>query len=264
MKQDAASTGSTEVAAAGFAAPPPEAEESKDATELKISAGGVLSAGNSRSLAFTSAGDFRLRRGDDQLSVAVAGNYGRSRAARGEPMQTTVENLQGRVRYDRFVTEHLALFFATSARRDRFQGLDLRLNLDPGFAYYFIDEKESQFWSELGYDLQYDVRRDDALDAAAAEGQDLDKTDLRHSARAFLGYKRSLNGQVHFSTGLEYLLGLPETDYWRLNWDAALSASVGGAFSIATTVSLKYDHHPLPLVEELDALTAVNLVYALQ
>ncbi len=178
-------------------------------------------------------------------------------------METTVENLQSKLRYDRFISERVALFLALSGRHDRFQGLDLRLNLDPGVAYYFVDEKEQRFWTELGYDLQYDVRRDENIAAAAADGETVEKTEVRHSGRLFVGYENKLNDAVNFTTGLEYLQDVQDTTNWRLNYDAGLNSSIGSGFSVATTFSLKYDHNPLPNVEKTDTVTAVSLVYKL-
>ena len=63
-----------------------------------------------------------------------------------------------------------AVFGAVSARHDRFQGLELRINLDPGVSYYFIDEEKQQLWLEGGYDFQHDIRRDDAIADAYADG----------------------------------------------------------------------------------------------
>ena len=79
-----------------------------------ISAGGVLSTGNSRSGAVTAAADTRVRRGKNQLSAVAAANYSRS-GAPGAPVETTVENYQGTIRYDRFLTEKFAIFMAISA-----------------------------------------------------------------------------------------------------------------------------------------------------
>ena len=263
MDQERASTGKTEITGAGFEKRAEPPEPGKDTTEAKVAAGGLFAAGNTRSMAVTSSGKLRVRRNVHQFSAAAAGNFARSAADASEGMETTVENLQGKVRYDYFLTDSVALFLASSARRDRFQGLALRLNLDPGIAYYFINEKKHQLWTEVGYDLQYDLRRDEALAAAAAEGKPLDRGDLRHAGRLFLGYENNINQAVAFSTGVEYLQGVPETEYWRLNWDAELSSSIGGNFSVATTVSIKYDNKPLPSIERTDAITAVSLVYQL-
>ncbi len=267
--QAPATSGSTDVAEEGFQTTAEVPEDSKDATEMFVSAGGLLATGNSRSLSLTGAANFRLRRDVHQFSAVAAANYGRAAPARGEPIETTVENYQGRARYDLFFAEKLAAFLQVSARRDRFQGLNMRLNIDPGFAYYFIDAKAQQFWSELGYDFQYDVRRDEArLDPET--GNIADKTQARHNGRAFVGYDNKLSKAVSFYAGVEYLQGLSpfEDDTtgdvnWRLNVDTGLTSKVAESLSIATTLTVKYDNNPLPGLAETDTVTAVNLVYNL-
>jgi putative salt-induced outer membrane protein len=178
-------------------------------------------------------------------------------------METTLENVQGRVRYDRFFTKVVTGFLAVSASRDRFQGLDLRLNVDPGVAFYVIDQKSHQLWTEVGYDLQHDVRRDDLIAAAALDGEDVDKSETRHNARGFVGYDNSINEEVTFNTGVEYLQSVQETKNWRLTWDAGLSSNIGSSFAVATTFTLKFDNNPLPGVKKTDAITAVSIVYTL-
>jgi putative salt-induced outer membrane protein len=261
-----ATAGSTEVAQEGFQAPtllPPE-EESKDASTLKLTVGGFVSQGNSRTLALTAGGDYFLRRGASQLTALAALNYGRSAPAAGEPYATTVENYQGRVRYDYFFAPGVAAFGAVSARRDRFQGLDLRLNFDPGVAYYFIDEKGHRLWAELGYDLQYDLRNEDFIAAALAlDGTVIAESEARHNIRSFVGYDNQLSEMIKFSAGLEYLQNVTEARNARLNGDAALTAQVYQNLSVATTLAVKYDNNPLPGVEDTDVITALNLVYTM-
>lgn len=267
--QTPATGGSTEVAKEGFqAVATPVPETDKDTSALKLSAGGFLSQGNSRSLAFTSSADYLLRRSASQFSAIAAVNYGRSAAGQGAPYETTVENYQARVRYDYFFATSVAGFFSVSARRDRFQGLDLRLNIDPGLAYYFIDEKSHRFWAELGYDLQYDLRNQDFIDDAQADATppsslDLPETETRHNVRAFIGYDNQLSDAVKFGTGLEYLQNVTEAENARLNYDAALTAQLNQDFSIATTFALKFDNNPLPGVEKTDMILALNLVYTM-
>ncbi|MEI9939516.1 MAG: DUF481 domain-containing protein [Pseudomonadota bacterium] len=258
-----ATEGSTDVATSGFEKADKVKADAKDATELEISAGGLASAGNSRSLAATSAGKFRLRRGSDQIGAAIAANYAESSVNKGEGLQTTVENFQGKLRYDRFLAGSFAVFGAVSARHDRFQGLELRINLDPGFGYYFIDEDKQQFWLEAGYDFQHDIRRDDAIADADADGFLLAKTNDRHSLRAFVGYSSDLSDSVKVASGLEYLQGLDPATNYRVNWDGSVNSSVGKGFSIATAVSVRYDHNPIPDVEKTDIVTSISLVYHL-
>ncbi len=262
LKQDAASKGVENVVSTGFEAAHKAAEdEAKDATELKVSAGGMSTGGNSRTLALTASAKARMRRGMNEVNEAVVGNYGRSAANSDEPMETTVENLQAKVRYDRYLSSPFALFLGVSGLHDRFQGLDLRLNVDPGVAYYLIDDKLHRLWPELGYDFQYDVRYQETIDEAAAQGQYLSDTAARHSARAFLGYENGLAGSVDFDTGIEFLKSLSESENWRLNWDTAFHAAVAGNFSLAVTFSLKYDNNPLPGIRDTDLTSALSLVY---
>ncbi len=270
LQTKTATSGSTDVAKTGFETVDRAAATADDATELKLVAGGLLASGNSRSVALTASGQFRIRREANQLSVLAAANYGRSAADADGPMETTIENYQGRARYDRFLSKQLALFVAIGARHDRFQGLDLRFNAAPGLAYYVIDEKTQQLWGELGYDLQRDVRTSDAIAAAAEAGTPIDKAETRHNARLFLGYNNSISESVSLNTGLEYLLGLSpwenelnKRNNWRLTWDAGVTAKVSDKFALSSTLSVRYDNNPLPEVRRTDALMAMNLVYTL-
>lgn len=262
MQTTTATTGSTEITSGSFDTAK-EAGDEKDVTEAKLQAGVLLSTGNSRSLAATGAGSMRLRRGANEFSALAAVNYARSAPTPESEVETTMENYQGKLRYDRFVSDRFSLFLSLSARRDRFQGLASRLNLDPGFAYYFIVEEKQRLWGELGYDLQYDVRTNAAIDDSAAEGSLLDKTNSRHSARGFLGYHVNVNENVSFDTGAELLVAIPKTENWRLNWDTSITAALDTRFSLGATFNLRYDNNPLPGVEELDTITAMNLICTL-
>lgn len=263
MKAKTATGGQETVASAGFEAPVAKPEAAKDTTELKLSAGGLFAGGNSKSVAATGSTKLHLRRENNALDAALAGNYGEA-APQGEgEMIRTVENYQGKIRYDRFVADRFALFLALSGLHDRFLGLDLRLNLDPGLAYYFVDIPKHRLWAELGYDFQYDFRRERTIRLALAEGNQLDRSEVRHSGRFFLGYSNAINEAFTFDTGFEYLQALKETKNFRINWDVGINSRVGGNFSIATTLNVRYDHNPLPDVKRTDVTSAVSLVYQL-
>lgn len=259
-----ATSGNEDVATSGFEkseAPPAEAQE--DQRELRLAAGGMASGGNASALAVTANGKFRYRHLQEQISAAIAANYGRARAAATGSTETVVENLQGKVRYDHFLSERLALFLAVSGLTNRFQGLVFRLNVDPGVAYYFVQQDKQRFWTEFGYDLQFDVRRQDALDAATLAGESLDKSEASHNGRLFLGYDNAISETFAFDAGVEYLQGISDTDNRWLNIDAGFTSSIKSGLSIATTFSLRYDDNPLPGVRKTDYVTALSLVYQL-
>lgn len=260
-----ASSGSTEIVSNKFAgAASLDAKEENDATELTISAGAMQSGGNSRLIALTTGGRFRLRRSENQLAAAIAGNYGRT-APVGGAWETNVENAQGIVRYDRFL-DRVTFFVATQGRNDRFQGLDLRLQLDPGVGYYFVNKATRLLWAEAGYDLLYDIRRKDALsltdDSGAVIGT-LDRTKTVHSGRGFVGAEITLSETARWNAGVEYLQSVTEGKTFRINGDTGLTLKVAGNLSVSMSLAARYENDPLPGKEKLDTVTSFSLVYGL-
>lgn len=290
-KQDAASSGSTELGTgdkfsaakevapadedAADAAAEAEADpHANDATEFDVALGGIFSTGNSRTLAATGTTNFRLRRTIHQFGAAAAGNYGASGVPNSDRYETAVGNVQGLVRYDVFFARDWTAFLQLTARHDPFQGLEYRMNIDPGFAYYVINKTKHRLWFEAGYDFQYDLRTDDArilvdgdgapiLDMDGNEQLDpaVDKVQLNHAARLFAGYSNKLSDKVSFDTGLEYLQSVIVGRRFRINYLAALNTQLAERFSLALTFTLRYENEPLPNVRNLDTITAVSLAY---
>jgi putative salt-induced outer membrane protein len=230
-----------------------------------VSAGGLASSGNSRMLAFTGSGLFDARYDDNGYGASLIGNYGRSAAPDGGPMETNTENLQGRVRYDRFLLDDASVFLLVTGRHDRFQGLAFRLNLDPGFKYLFVNRAKTALWGELGYDFQYDTRTDDARKIRDANGvvvETLEKTDTDHSVRTFLGLRHSFSKEVSFSNGLEYLQSFIDAKRYRFNYDILLAANIWGGLAFGAGFTARFDNQPLPDKKKLDTSTTLSLVYA--
>jgi len=259
-----ATSGTTDVHQEGFQKAQAPVAEKVNETDAKVSAGAFLSTGNAKALAITGAGTLRLRRGFDQFTLDLAANYGEASVVPGTPQETTVENYQARARYDRFLSQKWALFAQESFRRDRFQGLDLRLNFDPGLAYYLLIEEKQHLTFEAGYDLQYDMRTTQAMDDAAAAGTPVDATEVRHALRLYAGYDNSLNEHVRFDTGLEYLQAFAVAENFRINWVSSLTANLTEAFAVAAGFTLRFDNNPLPGIEQLDTITTLSLVYSLK
>jgi len=249
----------------------PEIESKVDGTTVTLSAGGMLSTGNSRLFAATANGMFETRFDDNGIGASLLGNYGRT-APPGEDLETTVQNFQGRLRYDRYVIERASLFLINTGRHDRFQGIEFRYNLDPGVKYLFLKEASHSLWAELGYDFQYDIRRDDSrivLDendnpviGPTGEPELLEKTAVDHSIRAFAGYKHAFNKEVTLATGLEYLQSVIDIKRSRLNYDLLFAAKVAGGLAIGFGFTARFDNAPLPAKEKLDTSTTLSLIYS--
>ncbi len=254
------------VAAPKAAEDAPTIDKPQRETTATVSAGAQESSGNSRLFAATLNGKLTLRREANGYGASLLGNYGKAPTGTDGtgPLKTNVENLQGTLRYDRYLIDSLSLFLLTTGRHDRFQGLDFRLNLDPGAKYLFVNTDPTTFWGELGYDFQYDVRRDEARQTTDAAGNPvtLAKTASDNSLRGFIGFKHAFNDKVTFNTGVEYLQSLVQTRRARINYDALFAANVAGGFSLGVGFSLRYDHDPLPSKKDLDTATTLSLIYS--
>jgi putative salt-induced outer membrane protein YdiY len=274
VKAAPASAGVTELEGAGEfgKAADVDAAKADDATELDLSAGGLFSTGNARALSLTSTGNFRIRRKIHQFGAQYAGNYGRAAVDRNADPQVTVGNIQGRLRYDVFVHSRISLFAMATARHDPFQGLVLRLNIDPGVAFYVLNDPKHRLWAEVGYDYQYDYRTEDTvlekdedgnvvLDAMGNPNVIADRVRPNHAARLFGGYANNINEHVTFGTGVEYLQSFLGAERWRLNWDTGLTVSLVQHLAIAATFTVRVDHDPAPNIEKVDTITAFSLVY---
>lgn len=272
IKPNTATTGKTDLAVSTFATGNAVEEvEEQYATDLSLSLGGLVSSGNARTVALTTAGDMRMRRYEHQIRTAAAWNFARA-AKKGETAaETTVENYQALGRYDLFVSTNVSLFLQSTLRRDRFQGLDLRLNTDPGVAYHFIETKNQRLVLELGYDLQHDIRRDAALLTVtppvppATEGTVMIATKTRtlHNARAFLGYENTLYPEVGFVASLEHIQNFQDSHVYRLVFDVGLKSTIRGKLAVATTYTMRFENRPLAGIEKADSLASVSLVYTL-
>lgn len=240
----------------------PKIESKTDGTTMTLSAGGQGATGNSRLLAATANGAFETRFNNNGIGFSLLANYGRS-AVPGQSVQTTTENMQGRLRYDRYIIDQASFFLITTGRHDRFQGLDFRLNIDPGFKYLFIAEQANAIWAEAGYDFQYDIRRQDSLvDPMNPTAPALEKTATDHSSRLFVGLRHAFNEQVTLSTGVEYLQSFVDTARNRINFDAVFAAKVGAGLAVGLGLGMRYDNAPLPGKENLDTMTNVSLIYS--
>lgn len=291
-----ATSGSTDVATTGFQTAQ-LVDDTPDFTRLSLSAGGLIAQGNTRVQQYTIAGDFGLRRGANQFSAIASLNQGSASTQRDadgtlpEPTET-ISNYQGRLRYDRFFSKVVSGFVQASALNDKFQALDLRLNIDPGIAIYAINEATHQWSFDVGYDFQYENYID------GPGGFEPEPLSL-HSARLATTYVNALNESVTFRAGAEYLIALSpfEQCYYvtdtrasvrcedyrprvgtaandgvaleevkRTNWSALgyakLDARVSDKFTVITAIELRHDNSPVQLNYAMNDLrSSINLSY---
>ena len=282
-------------------AEPAAAKPPTDGTTATLSAGGQWVTGNSNLLAMTANGALDMRRGMNEYGVGLLGNYGQATPPGGQWAVETAENIQGKLRYDRYVSDPAAFFLIVTGRQDRFQGLNFRLNLDPGFKYLFLKEASNALWAEAGYDFQYDARRSDSLGITAPTGaagalepvpasgctptdpnfgvsgnispcaqSALPQTQIYNSARVFAGFRHAFNKDVTLNGGVEYLQSIVAVNAGavgdvydsRLNIDALFAAKVSGGLSLGLGIHAAYDRYPLPGKKDLDTASTLTLIYS--
>ena len=113
---------------------PDLAAPTTDSTNAALSAGGQFASGNSKLFAATGLGKFDMRRGNNAYGVQVVGNYAEGAVAPSTTLKSTTENLQGKLRYDRYFTPAFGAFMQLTGTHDAFQAITFRLNVDPGVS----------------------------------------------------------------------------------------------------------------------------------
>ncbi len=267
-----------------------EAPPSEDVTSWSLSAGAVVSTGNTRSWTANAGTNFRLVRGRSSVGAEWAFNYGRANLIGDDPdagYVDTVRNSNAKLRYDFFLTPMDALFVAVAHRWDTFAGLDTRLQLQAGYLRNFFKEENHRAWGEVGYDMTFDNFDPEAVQDPARTGAPecdpalvpfvsdrrengcfLDGTQVVHAARVYLGYENALNENVRFLTGVETLLNLQEIEDLRLNFDAALRSTIAGSLQVEIKFKMLFDNVPAVRAdgsdfEKLDTTTTISLIYSL-
>ncbi len=301
-----ADIGATVATPAAPGAPPPPPPKPLDTTNLELSAGGQLATGNSQTVAMTGQTKFGMQRGPNVFAASLLGNFAEALSTptpvAGTPTapgvwKESTENVQGKLRYERFFIPILAGFLQATGTHDSFQAVTFRLNIDPGVRLNIIANDTTKLWAEVGYDFQFDDNYVDGsnIELSGSGGQSLDKnglpyvimpTDTLHSTRAFVGFRHAFNKDVLVSLGLEYLqgiggsnTGLPNipagyTDAQldrvplsvtgsRLNFDLLFTAHLINAFSLGVGFSAKYNSDPLAGKGTLDTATTLTLIYSL-
>lgn len=244
------------------AAAPPTTDELRFGASL----GGNLSTGNTRSMSLAFNAKFGWKAANNSLGIEADVLYGRASVKAGgawQPWDTSAESFSGKARYDRFFTENDTIFGSLGALRNRFAGLDSRLQLQVGYMRNLYVKPQHRLWVEAGYDLSADNYDPDPL-RDPGTGEILEGSDLFHSARIFLGYDNHLSELVTFATGLESLFDVEEARNFRFNWTNEIGLKVAGDLSVGAKFVLRVDNLPVPSNDVTDTTTLLTVTYAFQ
>lgn len=251
----------------------------EDVTNLSLTAGALLTAGNTQSLQLNAGAHFELIRGSFGFLADVAYVVGLGGDEFGSE---TANNLNARIRGDYFITPNDAIFLAAALRRDTFAALDPRIQIQVGYLHNFINEEDHRLWGEAGYDLTLDFYNYDTVDLTtpAPIPDTRLNDDVIHSLRLFVGYHNGLGESLDYRMGLEGLIPVYSSNggnigdgAFRLNWDNTLAASIAGNLQAEFKFGLYYNSCPPGFAandvcgptetEAVDIVTSLNLVYTL-
>jgi len=254
---------------------------------VSMAAGATLNAGNTRAYAGNAGGRLGLIRPPHQLTVEALGTMGYARATPQADVEQTSANVIGRGRYDLFLSRMDALFLAVAPRRDTFAGLNLRLQNQAGYLrnLYFPADSH-RLWTELGYDLTYDVFArittpvvtditTMVVDPDPANPGPITKTttssskpdsEIIHSARIFLGYTNLTYPVANLNLGVETLYDFQDSKNVRVNGLAEITSSITGSFKLGIQSRVFFDNVPVkpagaPAFNKTDAVIAVQVIY---
>jgi len=265
--------------------PPVEAVDWTGAAE----AGFLFTTGNSRTTTITAGGKLiRLAKKNKvaaeaglafaQSTVLVAADLDASGDLSQDEITTetltTANTWFGKLRYDRFLTEHNSVYVAALINRDRPAGKELAGGGQVGYSRQLYKTVKHEVVSEVGYDLSY---------------EDLAATDpvIIHSARVFAGYLGALSADTGVNASIEVLSNVntlatvPEEatafEDTRISANAGVTTKLGKTVSLSFSIGIKFDNQPapraafpipyapgfVPLASKTDTLTKASLIVAL-
>jgi putative salt-induced outer membrane protein YdiY len=240
-------------------APPPVENQ----TMVQLAAGATLNGGNTQNYSANAGGRLQLIRVPHQLTVEVLGVLGYSKNLTTGDLERTSGNVVGRARYDWYMSRMNALFAAIQPRRDTFAGLNARVQNQVGYLRnLYFPQDEHRLWSELGYDLSYDVFAAVAPMPGAPKVKPSPDTDLVHSARLFFGYTNIMHPLATVNLGAETLFDVEDKKNVRVNGVAELTSTLNGAFKLGVQYRMLFDNVPVEGVKKkYDTITAIQLIY---
>ncbi|MBI2391672.1 MAG: DUF481 domain-containing protein [Deltaproteobacteria bacterium] len=243
-------------ASAQDAAPPIEGG-STDRTKLSGQLGGSWSSGNSKSYSSNTQVRVSHRRGMDEVTWSGIVNYGRAAAPRAEDERDpdapehrfkTDSLYYTRLRYDRFLSEHNALFVGGLVFRDTSSGFRARYSPYGGFQHTWIATGAFELWTDIGYRAAHEIL---FLDRKARE-DGFGERRWVHGPLLTLGTSLELNTTLDLDVALEAQQAVNREQDFRVFAIANLFNRVGKGFALGMNFNARYHREPIGAREPLD------------
>ena len=213
--------------------------------------GFVNTAGNTHLTTLNLGDKLTVRAGKALLTQSFALVYGKS-----EGIQNANSQL-ARVRADYPLAARLAIYGSIGYERNRFAGIDHRIDEGVGLAAALLRGPMNELDLEAGVSLvQQRLQPDPAVDVTVS--------DNFFSGRAAARFKHLFTKTTYFQQTLEFLPNLETTSDYRINSESALVAPISSHLGLKAGYLIKYNHAPpSPTLAKTDRMltTGVQVSY---
>jgi putative salt-induced outer membrane protein len=210
-----------------------------------VSAGGLLTRGNSHTTSLNLSAAASRRGEDDRISLTGGYTFARQADSDGG-VSTSADAWYAAAKYDRFFTDEFYGYGLVRADHDRIADLNLRLSPGVGVGYQWVEQPDFNFLTEAGISLVY-------------ENYDPGPTDTHVAGRLAYHVDRKFNEQVLGFHNLEYLPSLEDASDFNVNADAGVRASLTKTMFTELKVEWKYDATPAPDAAKNDLRYLIGL-----
>jgi hypothetical protein len=240
-----------------------DVKDVKDVTWTgNVSAGLVSTTGNSQTTTATAGANVTRKDADNKFDGSLLFTYAHATTrvvddANGNMMidpgevttltATSANNIAGKLRYDRYLTELNSIYVAALGLVDHPSGKAFQGGGQIGYSRSLYKTEHAEATAELGYDLSYLKVLDDGSTTI-------------HSGRAFVGYKgkapvsdavieASVEGLFNFNSitlGGRTAGAFGDT---RLNGVVGVTTTLSTRISLAVSVNAKFDDFPAPIAK---------------
>jgi putative salt-induced outer membrane protein YdiY len=185
-----------------------------------------------------------------------------------ETTETTAELYSVGGKFRRDITPRFFWYTGGGWLRNELSGIENRFTFGAGVGYKLVDSPKHKLAGELG--LNYAKE-----DFVFVQPDGEDSADYA-AARAFLGYQFLMTETSKFTSDLEFVDNLDDTDDWRVRWINAVTANLSKRLALKAGLTLLYDNQPVlePIddlgtpafdpvffeFDELDTILTANLV----
>lgn len=142
-------------------------------------------------------------------------------------------NWDANARYERVISKKINIYFGEIVEGDQFANIKARWNTDAGIKYKFIENDNTNFFSEIG--LRYSVE----------QYRDTTPTEQFWKGRLYTEINHKFSESVTGRFWVEYLPNFDESEDWNLNFEPSLSIALNKVFSVQLAYLGQYDNLPV-------------------